>query len=195
MGHSLDALMVVKFSPRLHHCGISGAHSELLSEIRLLHWYFRATKERMSSTCGHCGEKAIETTSYGRTHFQNCGKTIGQNKNKNKKIPGGFDSCVGETGGKRDKERSTYSEEWASLWYVISPVACGRNEVNAAVDSGVWDPLLPVYVDLLLQVGFVLVIDELHDGLPADGGQQMRGGGVISLWSTGTVVSTGTTGG
>lgn len=55
-------------------------------------------------------------------------------------------------------------------------MACGRNEVNAAVDSGVWDPLLPVYVDLLLQVGFVLVIDELHDGLPADGGQQMRGG-------------------
>lgn len=44
----------------------------------------------MSSTCGHCGEKAIETTSYGRTHFQNCGKTIGQNKNKKKKSQEGL---------------------------------------------------------------------------------------------------------
>lgn len=43
----------------------------------------------------------------------------------------------------------------------------GWDEVYAAVDSGVRDPLLPVDVDLLLQVGLVLVIDELHDGLPA----------------------------
>lgn len=48
------------------------------------------------------------------------------------------------------------------------PVACGRYEVYAAVHPGVWDPLLPVDVDFLLQVGFILVIDELHYGLPAD---------------------------
>ena len=48
------------------------------------------------------------------------------------------------------------------------PVACGRYEVYTAVHPGVWDPLLPVYVDFLLQVGFILVIDELHYGLPAD---------------------------
>lgn len=41
------------------------------------------------------------------------------------------------------------------------------NEVYAAVDSGVRNPFLPVDVDLLLQVRLVLVIDELHDGLPA----------------------------
>lgn len=46
-------------------------------------------------------------------------------------------------------------------------MACRGDEVNAAVHPGVWDPLLPVDVDFLLQVGFVLVIDELHDGLPA----------------------------
>lgn len=43
-----------------------------------------------------------------------------------------------------------------------------RDEVYAAVDSGVWDSLLPVDVDLLLQVRLILVIDELHDGLPAE---------------------------
>lgn len=41
------------------------------------------------------------------------------------------------------------------------------DEVYAAVDSGVWNPFLPVDVDLLLQVCLVLVINELHDGLPA----------------------------
>lgn len=50
---------------------------------------------------------------------------------------------------------------------VTSPVACGGDEVNAAVHPGVWDPLLPVDVDFLLQVGFVLLTDELRDGLPA----------------------------
>lgn len=49
-------------------------------------------------------------------------------------------------------------------------MSSGRDEVYAAVDSGVWDPLLPVDVDLLLQVGLVLVVDELHNGLPAGRG-------------------------
>lgn len=39
---------------------------------------------------------------------------------------------------------------------------------------GVWDPLLPVDVDFLLQVGFILVIDELHNGLPADKQTEFR---------------------
>lgn len=43
----------------------------------------------------------------------------------------------------------------------------GWNEVYTAMHSGVWDPLLPVNVDFLLQVFLILVIDELHDGLPA----------------------------
>lgn len=41
------------------------------------------------------------------------------------------------------------------------------DEVNATVDSGVWNPFLSVDVDLLLQVCLILVINELHDGLPA----------------------------
>ena len=48
----------------------------------------------------------------------------------------------------------------------VSPVASRGDEVDAAVHSGVWDSLLAVDVDLLLQVGFILVVDELHDGLP-----------------------------
>ena len=51
-------------------------------------------------------------------------------------------------------------------------MACGRYEVYAAVNPGVWDPLLPVDVDFLLQVGFILVVDELHNGLPADKGNR-----------------------
>lgn len=47
------------------------------------------------------------------------------------------------------------------------PVSGRGDEVYAAVYSGVWNPLLPVDVDLLLQVRLVLVINELHDGLPA----------------------------
>ena len=47
------------------------------------------------------------------------------------------------------------------------PVSCGGDEVYAAMNSGVWDPFLSVYVDLLLQVRLILVINELHDGLPA----------------------------
>lgn len=49
-----------------------------------------------------------------------------------------------------------------------SPVACGGDKVYAAVHPGVWDPLLPVDVDFLLQVGFILVVNELHNGLPAE---------------------------
>lgn len=51
-------------------------------------------------------------------------------------------------------------------------MACGRDEVYAAVHPGVRDPLLPVDVDFLLQVGFILVIDELHYGLPAGKGNR-----------------------
>lgn len=46
-------------------------------------------------------------------------------------------------------------------------VASGRDEVEAAVDARVGDALLPVDVDLLLQVFLILVIDELHNRLPA----------------------------
>lgn len=46
-------------------------------------------------------------------------------------------------------------------------MSCRRDEVYAAVDSGVWNSFLPVDIDLLLQVRLVLVINELHDGLPA----------------------------
>lgn len=48
-----------------------------------------------------------------------------------------------------------------------SPVSGRGDEVYAAVNSGVWDPFLPVDVDLLLQVRLILVVNELHDGLPA----------------------------
>lgn len=46
-------------------------------------------------------------------------------------------------------------------------VAGGGDEVYTAVHPRVGDPLLAVDVDLLLQVLLVLVVDELHDGLPA----------------------------
>lgn len=46
-------------------------------------------------------------------------------------------------------------------------MAGGWDEIYTAVNPRVWDPLLPVNVELLLQVLLVLVIDELHDGLPA----------------------------
>ena len=60
----------------------------------------------------------------------------------------------------------------ADRWF--SPVASGGDEVYAAVDPGVWDPLLPVDVDLLLQVGLVLVVDELHNGLPTETHRKQR---------------------
>ena len=46
-------------------------------------------------------------------------------------------------------------------------MASGWDEVYTAVHPRVGDPLLPVNVDFLLQVLLVLVVDELHDGLPA----------------------------
>lgn len=46
-------------------------------------------------------------------------------------------------------------------------VAGGWDEVYTAVHPRVRDPLLAVNVDFLLQVLFILVVDELHDGLPA----------------------------
>lgn len=46
-------------------------------------------------------------------------------------------------------------------------MAGGWDEVEAAVDTGVGNALLPVDVDFLLQVLLILVIDELHNGLPA----------------------------
>lgn len=46
-------------------------------------------------------------------------------------------------------------------------MARGWDEINTAVHPRVRDLLLPVDVDLLLQVLLVLVVDELHDGLPA----------------------------
>lgn len=46
-------------------------------------------------------------------------------------------------------------------------MARGWDEINTAVHPRVGDLLLAVNVDLLLQVLLVLVVDELHDGLPA----------------------------
>lgn len=51
--------------------------------------------------------------------------------------------------------------------HVSLPVSGRGDEVYAAVDSGVRNPFLPVDVYLLLQVRLVLVINKLHDGLPA----------------------------
>lgn len=48
-----------------------------------------------------------------------------------------------------------------------------RDEIYAAVDSGVWDSFLSVDVDLLLQVRLVLVINEFHNRLPARAQQEM----------------------
>lgn len=46
-------------------------------------------------------------------------------------------------------------------------MAGGWDEVYTAVHPRVGDPLLAVNVDFLLQVLLILVVDELHDGLPA----------------------------
>lgn len=194
MGHSLDALMVVKFSPRLHHCGISGAHSELLSEIRLLHWYFRATKERMSSTCGHCGEKAIETTSYGRTHFQNCGKTIGQNKNK-KKNPRRVWFMCGRNWWE-EGQRAEHLVRGVSI-SLICNLTSGLWEEWSKCSSGLWS--LGSSSSCLCGSPPAGRLRTGHWWTSWWAASWRRTtderGGVISLWSTGTVVSTGTTGG
>lgn len=62
----------------------------------------------------------------------------------------------------------TSGHRFVFLEVKVSPVTGGRNEVYAAVDPGVWNPFLPVDVDFFLQVGLILVIDELHNGLPTD---------------------------
>lgn len=142
---------------------------QFLSEIWLFKWYSSASEERMTSTCGHQREsnekeelekdtvmdmwrdnRLGETVPEGLTHLCGCGRNL-----------------VGWSEG-------TQPQECASVWYDILPVACGRNEVYAAVHPGVWDPLLPVDIDFLLQVGFILVIDELHNRLPAERKKQFR---------------------
>lgn len=64
----------------------------------------------------------------------------------------------------------------------LLPVSGRGDEVYAAVDSGVWNPFLPVDVDLLLQVRLVLVINELHDGLPAGPRQGRIEGMMMDEW-------------
>lgn len=59
-------------------------------------------------------------------------------------------------------------------------MTCGRDEVDAGVDSGVRDSLFAVDEDLLSQVALVLLIDVLRDGLPAKGkGERMAGWGAV----------------
>lgn len=77
------------------------------------------------------------------------------------------DRLISAAVGKTTRLRNNNLDSCVSTEHVFSPVAGGRYEVYAAVDPSVGDPLLPVDVDFLLQVGFILVIDELHDGLPA----------------------------
>lgn len=48
-----------------------------------------------------------------------------------------------------------------------SPVPGRRQEVDAAVNSAVRDSSLAVDVQLLSQVFLILLVDILHDGLPA----------------------------
>lgn len=66
--------------------------------------------------------------------------------------------------GTRGTEGSTEGLEPRGVYV---RVAGGGDEVYTAVHPGVRDPLLAVDVDLLLQVLLILVVDELHDGLPA----------------------------
>lgn len=49
----------------------------------------------------------------------------------------------------------------------LQGVASGLDEEQAAVDAGVLDVLVAVGGELLAQVGRVLVLDVLHDGIPA----------------------------
>lgn len=48
------------------------------------------------------------------------------------------------------------------------------DEIEAAVNPGVRDPLLPGDVDLLLQELLILLIDVLEDGLPAGGNRMFQ---------------------
>ena len=69
---------------------------------------------------------------------------------------------------------------------VSLPVSGRGDEVYAAVNSGVRNPFLPVDIYLLLQVCFVLVINELHDGLPAIQWQGWIEGMMREEWKTKT---------
>lgn len=58
----------------------------------------------------------------------------------------------------------------------LQGVARGRDEVQAGVDSGVVVAVQhPADLQLLLQVGLELGVDEFHDGLVAGQGEQGRG--------------------
>ena len=50
----------------------------------------------------------------------------------------------------------------------ISPVSSGWDEIEAAVDPGVWNHLLPANTDLLVQVLVKLVVHVLQDRSPAE---------------------------
>ena len=54
-------------------------------------------------------------------------------------------------------------------------MSSGRDEVEAAVNPGVWDHLLPCDTQLLVQVLIKLLIDVLQNGCPARRGEE-RGG-------------------
>ena len=54
-------------------------------------------------------------------------------------------------------------------------MSSGRDEVEAAVNPGVWDHLLPRDTQLLIQVLVKLLIDVLQNGCPARRGEE-RGG-------------------
>lgn len=46
-------------------------------------------------------------------------------------------------------------------------VACGRDEVEAAVHSSVWNSFLPCNIHLLFQKFFILLVDVFLNRLPA----------------------------
>lgn len=53
-------------------------------------------------------------------------------------------------------------------------MASGWNEVYTAVDSAVWYPFLSVNIKFFLEVLLILVVDELHNGLPTDQGKNEK---------------------
>lgn len=48
------------------------------------------------------------------------------------------------------------------------PVSSGWQEVDAAMNAGVRDSSLPVDIQFLFQIFFILFIDILYNGLPAE---------------------------
>lgn len=65
-------------------------------------------------------------------------------------------------------------------------MASGGDEIEAAVNPGVRDALLPGDVDLLLQELLILLIDVFEDGLPAGGNRmfQKRENKSLQMFST-----------